>query len=108
VDIHECIYINIYIFRCRYFFYTIIILIYVTLQREETADEAGEEKRDCGCSRRINLNSRFARMLTGFQTPTGPADVFFSRHRRTAVVDPVVLGMLNVADHHQSRRYRQT
>lgn len=50
----------------------------------------------------IILNSRFAGMLTGFQTPTGPADVFFARQRRTAVVDPIGLGMLNVADHHQS------
>jgi len=46
-------------------------------------------------------------MLTGFQTPAGPADVFFAWQRRTAVLDPVGLGMLNVADHHQSGRYRQ-
>jgi len=50
----------------------------------------------------IILNSRFAGMLTGFQAPTGPADVFFAWQRRTAVVDSVGLGMLNVADHHQS------
>lgn len=56
----------------------------------------------------IILNSRFARMLTGFQTPTGPADIFFSWQWRTAVVDPIGLGMLNVADHDQSRRYCQT
>lgn len=54
------------------------------------------------------LNACFTRMLTGFQTSTSPANIFFAWQWRTSIVNSAGFRLLDIANNHQSWCYRQT